>query len=567
MDARRTVQSGAVTLAVFEQGDPDRPTVLLVHGYPDNHTMWDGVASRLAERFHVVTYDVRGAGESSRPRAKEQYRLEYLAADLFAVADAVSPAQPVHVVAHDWGSIQAWEAVTSPAASARIASYTTMSGPCLDHIGAWSRRRLARPTPRNVWRVVNQQFHSWYILFFHIPFLSALVWRLGAAKVVARIEGLPHAPDVSDAVHGMKLYRANIFQRVGAPRTRRTDVPVQVIIPTGDRYVTPALLEDLPLWVTKLWRRKVIGRHWVASRKPAVIARMVDEFVSHISGAPATQSLRRAEVRPDRREFEDKLVVITGAGSGIGRATALEFASRGASVIVTDIDLPSASETASLIGATAYQLDVADEPAVRQLAERVAQEHGVPDVVVNNAGIGMAGPFTKTSTKDWQRVLDVNLLGVVHCCQAFGDLMVEAAEGGHIVNIASAAAYTPSRVFPAYATSKAAVLMLSECLRAELVSHGIGVSAICPGIVDTGITRSATFAGVSPEDQEKLRERAAKAYRRRNFPPSKVAREIVAAVRDNRAVVPVTVEAKAGRLGSRFAPAIMRRLARIKVGQ
>jgi NAD(P)-dependent dehydrogenase (short-subunit alcohol dehydrogenase family) len=319
--------------------------------------------------------------------------------------------------------------------------------------------------------------------------------------------------------------------------------------------------------VRKLWRRNVVGRHWVPATKPHVIARMVSEFVSHIEGAPPAHALRRAVVHSPGKPFEGKLVVITGAGSGIGRATALEFAAQGASVVATDIDLPSASETAEMIGGTAYQLDVSDEPAVRRLADRVAADHGVPDVVVNNAGIGITGPFMKTSTEDWQRVLDVNLLGVVHGCQAFGALMIDAGEGGHIVNIASGVAYSPTRGLPAYAASKAAVLMLSECLRAELASHAIGVSAICPGIVDTGITRATTFVGLSAEDQEDLRDRAARVYRRRNFPPSKVASAIVAAVRDNRAVVPVTVEAKAGRLGSRFAPGIMRRLARIRVGQ
>jgi NAD(P)-dependent dehydrogenase (short-subunit alcohol dehydrogenase family)/pimeloyl-ACP methyl ester carboxylesterase len=560
MGAERTIRSGEVSLAVYEHGDPADPTVLLVHGYPDNHRMWDGVVSRLVSRFHVVTYDVRGAGKSSRPRALEQYQLERLAEDLFAVADAVSPGRPVHVVAHDWGSIQAWEAVTEP--GARIASYTTISGPSLDHIGAWTRRRMARPSLRNLRQLLNQQLHSWYILAFHLPFVAALAWRLGAGKVVARIEGLPHAPKAADGVHGMKLYRANIFRRVGKPRERRTNVPVQLIVPTEDRFVTPALHDDLGDWVARLWRRNVVGGHWVAMTRPAVIARMVDEFVSHIEGEPVTHALQRAQGGPE-------LVVITGAGSGIGRATAIEFAAQGASVIVTDIDLLAAKETAATIGpaASACQLDVTDEAAVRQLAEQVALEHGVPNVVVNNAGIGVAGPFMDTPTKDWKRVLEVNVLGVVHGCQAFGELMIEAGEGGQIVNLASAAAYTPSRGLPAYASSKAAVLMLSSCLRAELAEHGIGVSAICPGIVDTAIMRTSTFVGVDAAKQDDLRERAAKAYHRRNFPPKRVATEIVAAARENRAVVPVTIEAKAGLWGSRFAPGLMRRLARIRVGQ
>jgi NAD(P)-dependent dehydrogenase (short-subunit alcohol dehydrogenase family)/pimeloyl-ACP methyl ester carboxylesterase len=549
MGAQRTVKSGDVSLAVFEAGDPARPTVVLVHGYPDDHTLWDGVVSRLAERFHVVTYDVRGAGKSSRPREISRYQLAHLADDLFAVIDAVGGR--AHVVAHDWGSILAWEAVTDPRAPERISSYTTISGPCLDHIGKWTGKRGLR----HRLRALNQQLHSWYIGFFHLPVLPALAWRLGAGRVVARIEGLPRAPRVADAVHGMKLYRANIFQRLRKPRERPTEVPVQLIVPTGDRYVTPALLEDLGHWAPNLWRRKVIGRHWVALTKPAVIARMVDEFVSHIEGAPAAPALERARSGQD-------LVLITGAGSGIGRATALEFASRGAFVVATDINLASAEETAALTGSVAYQVDVTDSSAMAKLADQVVGAHGVPDVVINNAGIGIHGSFFSTSAEDWQRIVDVNLFGVVNGCNAFGELMVARGEGGHIVNLASAAAYLPNQELPAYSTTKAAVLMLSECLRAELAKHGIGVSAICPGIVDTPITRATSYVGVSAEKQEEMRDRAARGYKRRNFPPSGVAREIVAAVAENKAVVPVTPEAKAALAGYRFAPGVMRLIAK-----
>src|SRR3954449_2748026 len=119
----RTVMSGDVRLAVEEQGPPHAPTVLLVHGYPDTHRVWDEVADALSGPFHVVRYDVRGAGASSAPRGRKAYRLEHLKDDLLAVADAVSPDAPVHLVGHDWGSIQSWEAVTEPGAEKRFASF------------------------------------------------------------------------------------------------------------------------------------------------------------------------------------------------------------------------------------------------------------------------------------------------------------------------------------------------------------------------------------------------------------------------------------------------------------
>ena len=131
----RTVIRDGVNLATRSRGDHDAPTVLCVHGYPDNGEVWDALADALGDGYRVITYDVRGAGASCAPRALAAYRLGELRDDLFAVIDALSPGRPVHLVAHDWGSIQSWEAVTEPGAESRIASYTSLSGPCLDHVG------------------------------------------------------------------------------------------------------------------------------------------------------------------------------------------------------------------------------------------------------------------------------------------------------------------------------------------------------------------------------------------------------------------------------------------------
>ncbi|WP_236796621.1 SDR family oxidoreductase [Amycolatopsis sp. GM8] len=552
----RTVVSGGVRLAVFEEGPLDAPTVLLVHGYPDTHTVWDDVAAVLADRFHVVRYDVRGAGQSDVPRDQAAYRLEHLSDDLFAVADAVSPNQPVHIVAHDWGSIQSWEAVTEPGAHERIASFTSISGPCLDHVAYWMRRR---PTPRHLRKVLSQQLHSWYIMAFQVPVLPELLWRtvltkrwplfLSALENVPPRAGHPAPTMASDAAHGVSLYRANFRPRLSHPRERHTQVPVQVIMPTADRYATPALAEGLERWVPRLWRRRLHAGHWSALlRDGAQVARMVTELIDHLGGAPETRSLSRA------RTETPPLVVVTGAGSGIGRATAQAFAATGAEVVVCDID----EEAAKATGGHAYQVDVSDEAAMRKFADEVVARHGVPDIVVNNAGIGHAGSFLATTTEEWHRVLDVNLWGVIHGCQVFGRLMAERGEGGHIVNVASAAAYLPVKSLAAYSTSKAAVLMLSDCLRAEVSARGIGVSTICPGLITTNITRTTTFSGVDAAEQERKRAGATKAYQRRNFGPEKVAAQILRAVATGKATVPVTPEAKAGLVLARLSPATLR---------
>ncbi|TDD35375.1 SDR family oxidoreductase [Actinomadura sp. KC06] len=580
----RRVRGDDVDLAVYEQGDRSRPTVLLVHGYPDTHAVWDEVAGRLAERFHVVRYDVRGAGASSRPFGRKHYAFEHLMADMRAVLDATAPAGKVHLVGHDWGSIQAWEAVcTMPE---RFASFTSISGPCLDHVAHWTRRTLARPTPSNLRRAAGQAVRSWYIYFFQTPVLPELLWRAGMSRPFARAlevgegvparEGHPARTMGRDGASGVGLYRANMVRRLTRPRDRRTDVPTQVIVPTKDLFVSPHLVGGLAGRVPDLSLRPVAAGHWVPRSHPDAVARWIAEHITGVGGGPLTaaesRALRRAKVGPGRRPFEGSLVVVTGAGSGIGRATALAFAERGAEVVAADLDLAAAQRTAELTGLLgpeghAVKVDVSDPAAMEDFAKSVLHDHGVPDVVVNNAGIGMAGSFFDHTADDWRKVLDVNLWGVIHGSRLFAAQMVERGQGGHIVNTSSAAAFTPSRALPAYATSKAAVLMLSECLRAELKGKGIGVSAVCPGIVNTNITRTSRFVGQDGDEEARSRKRVARAYARRGFGPDGVAEQIVAAVRRDRAVVPVTPEARLGYAASRAAPGLMRLLARLDVGR
>ncbi|MEV6005711.1 SDR family oxidoreductase [Streptomyces sp. NPDC051976] len=585
--------AGGVRLCVAEYGDTALPTVLLLHGYPDSKEVWSDVAGLLADRYHVVLYDVRGHGRSAAPDPlKGGFTLDKLTEDFLAVADAVSPDRPVHLVGHDWGSVQGWEFATVGRTEGRIASFTSISGPCLDHFGHWIRRRVRRPTPRRAAQVIGQGAKSWYVYALHTPVLPELAWRgvLGKQwpKLLARVEKLPadSYPTASlpeDAAHGAWLYRDNVRQRLGSPRPDAyAHVPVQLITPTGDAFLSERLYDDLEQWVPRLTRRTLPAKHWVPRSRPDQLARWITDFVTahEFGGGPAGSATggTAAAAVPGvlgkagdsaRQRFAGQLVLVTGAASGIGRATAFAFAEAGARVIAVDRDTEGAARTAELsrlIGAPdawPETVDVSDGEAMEKLAARTADTHGVPDVVVNNAGIGLAGAFLDTTPEDWKQVLDVNLWGVIHGCRLFGRQMVERGQGGHIVNTASAAAFQPSRALPAYSTSKAAVLMLSECLRAELAPHGIGVSAICPGIVNTPITGSARFAGVSEEEQDRRRARSARLYGLRNYPPEKVARAILHAVQRNTAVVPVTPEARGARLLSRLSPGALRAFARV----
>ncbi|CAM5628912.1 short chain dehydrogenase [Streptomyces spiroverticillatus] len=578
----RRVRTGGIELCVAELGDTAHPTVLLVHGYPDSKEVWSEVATRLADRFHVVLYDVRGHGRSQAPKPlRGGFTLEKLTDDFLAVADAVSPDRPVHLVGHDWGSVQSWEFATVKRTQGRIASFTSMSGPSLDHFGHWIKKRMSRPTPRRAAQLLNQGIKSWYVYMLHTPVLPELAWRgpLGKRwpKMLERIEkipagGYPTSSLPQDAAHGAWLYRDNVRTRLRRPRADAyAHVPVQLITPTGDVFLSERLYDELELWAPQLVRRTLPAKHWVPRTRPDQLAAWIAEFVTANEDSTAGVAPRESVAGGKYADrFGGQLVLVTGAGSGIGRATAFAFAEAGARIVAVDRDAEGASRTAELarlIGAPdawAEVVDVSDAQAMEKLAEKVAADYGVVDVLVNNAGIGMSGSFMSTSAEDWKKVLDVNLWGVIHGCRTFGKQMAERGQGGHIVNTASAAAFQPSKALPAYSTSKAAVLMLSECLRAELAGQGIGVSAICPGLVNTNITATSRFTGVSEEEEKRKQKRSSRLYGLRNYPPEKVADAVLRAVVKNQAVVPVTPEARGAHLMSRFTPKALRAIARLE---
>lgn len=582
----RFVSNGDVQIAVYEQGNPDGPPLVMVHGWPDSHALWDGMVPLLTEKFRVITYDNRGFGPSSSPKSYREYTMAHLADDFAAVVDEVSPHQAVHVVAHDWGSVSVWEYLARPEAAPRVASFTSVSGPSLDHLVAWIFDNLKRPYRlKRLAQTLTQVLSLSYMAAFSIPLLTpatvrAIVTPRRLRRVLSLADGIParqihHSDAVArDAANGLKIYRANYF-RSFTGRVRRdhhVTVPVQLMVNTEDPFVLPHSFDDESRWVSRLWRRDVKAGHWSPFSHPQVLAAAVSELADVVAGGRPSRAMLRAEVGRRGEPFSDTLVSVTGAGSGIGRATALEFARLGAEVVVSDIDDAGARATAKDIVAQggiahAYALDVSDAQAVEAFADQVCAEHGVPDIVVNNAGVGQAGRFLDTPADEWDRVLDINLGGVVNCCRAFARRLVERGSGGHVVNVASAAAFAPLQSLNAYCTSKAAVYMFSDCLRAELDAAGIGLTTVCPGPVHTNIVSTARFD--APPDKSLAasgrRGQWEKFFAARRYGPEKAAKAIVSAVRKNKPIRPVTPEAYLLYGTSRLAPQALRSTARGQV--
>ena len=270
--------------------------------------------------------------------------------------------------------------------------------------------------------------------------------------------------------------------------------------------------------------------------------------------------------------LQGKVAWITGAGSGIGRAAALEFARLGAELVVSDIDDASVQQSAKEIAAQggtahAYVLDVSDAHAVDAFADQVCAEHGVPDIVVNNAGIGQAGRFLDTPADEWDRVLDINLGGVVNGCRSFGRRLVERGTGGYIVNVASMAAFSPLGSLSAYCTSKAATYMFSDCLRAELDVADVGLTTICPGVINTNIISTTRFSAPVGKDEQvdDRRGQIGRMFALRHYGPDKVANAILSSVKKKKPIRPVAPEAYAVYGLSRVAPQALRNAARVRV--
>ncbi|MFG1784907.1 SDR family oxidoreductase [Rhodococcus oryzae] len=256
------------------------------------------------------------------------------------------------------------------------------------------------------------------------------------------------------------------------------------------------------------------------------------------------------------KDLRGKKCLITGAGSGIGRATALASAAEGAELFLTDINAVGLAETVAMAGSavtTSKALDVSDYDAVTAWATEIDDAHGAMDVVMNVAGISAWGTVENLEHRHWKSMVDVNLMGPIHIIENFVPPMVRAGRGGHLVNVSSAAGLLALPWHAAYSASKFGLRGVSEVLRFDLKRHGIGVSLVVPGGVKTPLVGTVQIAGVDRDDPRirKLVHR----FEKRAVSPEKVAECIVRGIKKNRYLVYTSNDIRFGYWWARkFAP-------------
>ena len=255
------------------------------------------------------------------------------------------------------------------------------------------------------------------------------------------------------------------------------------------------------------------------------------------------------------RDLTGKKVFITGAGSGIGYQIALAFARKGADIIATDIEASGLEALAQepdiqKIDYSQNILDVRDAGAYQNLVNELVEKNTIPDIVVNNAGLGVFHKFIETSLEDWQLTMDVNVMGVVHGCKLFCEVWLARNLPGHIVNLSSMASLAPIPNMSAYVASKMAVEGLSDVLNMEYADTDISVTCVHPGIIDTPIMHHDDRFGFSSDRIARIQ----KYYRDKGVLPVVVAEDIVKAVRKNRPTLLTGTDVVKVKMGRKLLP-------------
>ncbi|OUS29035.1 hypothetical protein A9Q99_10520 [Gammaproteobacteria bacterium 45_16_T64] len=291
------INNDDVALYAKSYGQPHHPTLVFLHGFPDCHQSWMCQVEALQHSYHVVVFDMRGVGSSSCSARDDAYKIEYLLSDIQAVIDAVvGHHKKVHLVGHDWGSVIGWSFASESQYSHRVLSYTSMSGPHLGLVPRWLVNGIKSGNARRIQGVLKQIFFSWYIYLFNVPRLPEWILRIRGQKIWPKVlaeNGVPQGDRYLKAsadqvkrrwLHSINLYRDNPLSLPPAPEDSGITMPVQLIFPKQDRFVSEALFVGYERYVMDLRRHEIDGMHWAhhshAMQFNGLLIRFIEEIES-----------------------------------------------------------------------------------------------------------------------------------------------------------------------------------------------------------------------------------------------------------------------------------------------
>ena len=292
------VKNDDINLYVKIDGSSHNPTVLLLHGFPDNHACWHHQVEALKQEFQVITFDMRGVGNSTQPAKQNAYHMDNMLTDIDAVLDAtVGTEGRVHLVGHDWGSVIGWSFVSTPLYAHRVISYTSMSGPHLRLMLDWARRYLISGNPKRIAQALQQGAFSWYVYLFNVPLLPEFIFKQFGRPIW---QALLKANGVDDAdiylntsqlsvekncLNPIKLYRQNPLKPPPLPAKNSINVPVQLIIPRSARFISHQLFEFYGEYINTLEQQIIEGKHWAHHSHHQLFNRYLIQFINQIESS------------------------------------------------------------------------------------------------------------------------------------------------------------------------------------------------------------------------------------------------------------------------------------------
>lgn len=290
------------TKLYFKYTAKEKENVLLfLHGYPDTHRTWDVLMEELKKDYQVAAFDLRGAGESSRPTEQKSYHIKEIFKDIETAISFLDPKQEksIHLVGHDWGSLIGWCFASDPILSGLISSYTGIAGPhpalAKQQMLSYARRGIWAWNMDEITRLFRQGTMSWYILFFQFPILPELSWTLGSVPFwhgMLESGGVPKSDPMwnyspkeilRSAIGPIQLYR-ELMQGEAIPIPQRIETPCQAIVPIHDFAITPEIYENLSNHAVHFRKNFLDANHWVHREKPKEVAKLIHEFAKSVTG-------------------------------------------------------------------------------------------------------------------------------------------------------------------------------------------------------------------------------------------------------------------------------------------